>query len=64
VLQCFGSSSAYARFVIVLVVIVSTVDGVAIIVATFTENVRVSIPMLTDIEYISVYFYTVRKLYA
>jgi hypothetical protein len=63
VLQCFGSSNADACFVIVLVVIVSTVDGVAIIVATFTGNVRVSIPMLTDIEYISVYFYTVNKLY-
>ena len=63
-LQCFGSSNADACFVIVLVVIVSTVDGVAIIVATFTGNVRVSIPMLTDIEYISVYFYTVGKVYA
>ena len=63
-LQCFGSSSADTCFVIVLVVIVSTVDGVAIIVATFTGNVRVSIPMLPDIEYISVYFYTVGKVYA
>ena len=63
-LQCFGSSNADACFVIVLVVIVSTVDGVAIIVATFTGNVRVSIPMLPDIEYISVYFYTVGKVYA
>jgi hypothetical protein len=41
----------------------STVAGVAIIVATFTGNVKVSIPMLSDIEYISVYFYTVKKLY-
>jgi hypothetical protein len=64
VLQCFGSSNADVCFVIVLIVIVSTVSGVAIIVATFIGNVRVSIPMLPDIEYISVYFYTVRKLYA
>ena len=62
-LQCFGSSNADACFVIVLVVIVSTVAGVAIIVATFTENVGVFIPILVDIEYISVYFYTVNKLY-
>ena len=62
-LHCFGSSNANTCFVIVFVVIVSTVAGVAIIVATFTGNVKVSIPMLSDIEYISVYFYTVKKLY-
>jgi hypothetical protein len=64
VLQCFRSSNANACFVIRLVVIASPIASATTIAATFTENGRVSMLILLEPEYISVYAYMVRQLYA